>query len=230
MQTKRLAMWAAMVLASGCFEVEPLPIDEDHYGQSYAGWGASWWQWVFAHPATDHPLFDETGEHCGGGQQDPVWFLAGTFGGGPTHRTCVVPADQALLFPIVNLAIDNTGRPEEDWMTEAEASASLDSMLSTASGLYATFEGESLGDPAEFRVGMQQFSFALPASDSLFELWGLPGDDGVVDPAYSDGYYMLLEPLPPGEYELAFGGVIGFDPATTDDDIVVDMTYTLQVE
>jgi hypothetical protein len=223
MTTIRIAMLAAAaVWASGCYEVEPLAIDGTHYGQTYAQWGASWWQWAFSLPATDHPVLDETGDHCGAGQEEPVWFLAGTFGGGPVQRSCTIPEDQALLFPIVNLAM-----VDPSLTTDEQFEAAFDSMLATASDLHATFDGESLGDPAEFRVGTERFSFTVPSSDALF---GIVDADGIIDPAYSDGYYMMLDPLPPGEYELAFGGVVGFDPATADDDMTVDVTYTLTVE
>jgi hypothetical protein len=228
MQTMR---WMVLVAAVGCYEPpEPLPVDGTHYGQTYAQWGASWWQWAFAQTATDHPVLDETGEDCGVGQQGPVWFLAGTFGSAPVERTCSVPEDQALLVPVLNLAIDNGGVPEEDWMTDAEIQDALTGALDTATDLYATLDGEALADPADFRVGIAQFSYTLPATDSLYELWGLVDDDGVVDPSFTDGYYLLLEPLPPGEYELAFGGVMELDPSTPDDDFAAGATYTLVVE
>jgi hypothetical protein len=229
-------MMLILVVASGCEDPEepvpvaPLPIDGTHYGQTYAQWGASWWQWTFSQPATGHPVLDETGADCGGGQQDPVWFLAGTFGSAPVERTCVVPAEQALLFPIVNLAIDNGGVPEDDWMTDTEIQDALTGALDTATGLYATLDGESLGEPLDFRTGIQPFSYTLPASDSLYELWGLVEEDGVVDPSFTDGYYMLLDPLPPGEYELSFGGTLELDPSTPDDDFSAGATYLLQIE
>src|SRR5262245_33585132 len=71
---------------------------------TYADFGAKWWQWVLQAPAADNPLSDPTGEKCRVGQQGPVWFLAGTLGSGvPTERHCQLPAGKAIFFPVINL-------------------------------------------------------------------------------------------------------------------------------
>ena len=79
------------------------PPQSQPYGASYGEWGAAWWQWALAQPASANPLFDSTGEYCGAGQSGQVWFLAGTFGGS-AERTCTVPAGRALLLPVLNIA------------------------------------------------------------------------------------------------------------------------------
>ena len=45
---------------------------------------------VVSIPTANNPLTDTTGEDCMVGQRGPVWFLAGTFGGGPTTRSCSI--------------------------------------------------------------------------------------------------------------------------------------------
>jgi len=58
-------------------------------------------------PIDHHPLYDTA--DCSAGQSGPVWFLGGTFTTieqspgvvvGIANRTCTVPADKALFFPI----------------------------------------------------------------------------------------------------------------------------------
>src|SRR6266511_4357873 len=67
-----------------------LPVDSNPYGKSYGDWGAAWWAWVLSIPGDQNPNFDATGEFCHVGQDGPVWFVAGNFGGVNT-RTCTVP-------------------------------------------------------------------------------------------------------------------------------------------
>src|SRR3954468_24118744 len=77
-----------------------LPAKAAPYGHTYSEWAAVWWQWLLAQPASTNPLLDETGANCAQGQQGPVWFLAGGFGG--VTRRCAVPVGHALLIPVVN--------------------------------------------------------------------------------------------------------------------------------
>ena len=63
---------------------------------------ARWWQWVISIGQSENPLLDPTGADCAVGQEGPVWFLGGTFGG-PATRSCTVPAGKALLIPVLNV-------------------------------------------------------------------------------------------------------------------------------
>ena len=67
--------------------------------------GAKWWKWVLAIPASQNPIFDQTGADCGLGQNGGVWYLAGTTGGAVT-RTCTIPAGKSIFFPIINVNND----------------------------------------------------------------------------------------------------------------------------
>src|SRR5438093_7134593 len=71
------------------------------YGFSYGEWSAKWWQWVVSFEPSVNPLLDNSGTYCNSGQSGPVWFLAGNFGG-TTTRTCTIPANTALLYPVIN--------------------------------------------------------------------------------------------------------------------------------
>src|SRR5262249_36910541 len=51
-------------------------------------WSARWWEWVLSIPPGSNPQLDgvagkasQQSDHCDQGQQDPVWFLAGNYGG-----------------------------------------------------------------------------------------------------------------------------------------------------
>ncbi|MCI0350370.1 MAG: hypothetical protein L0Z53_13175, partial [Acidobacteriales bacterium] len=82
-----------------------LPINSMPYGKSYGNWGAAWWTWALAIPKAQNPILDPTGEFCHIGQEGPVWFLAGNFGGEST-RACTVPVGKALFFPLFNQVLN----------------------------------------------------------------------------------------------------------------------------
>src|SRR6478672_2459254 len=87
-------------------------------GKTIGEWSAKWWQWAFAIPASTNPML---GGDCEQGQQGPVWFLAGVWGGGTDlERSCNVHRGKHILFPIansfwINSAQDNPNNTETDY-------------------------------------------------------------------------------------------------------------------
>ncbi|WP_189382905.1 signal protein [Streptosporangium nondiastaticum] len=83
-----------------------------------------WWTWASSSPSGSNPVEDRDGSMCAQGQKDGgVWFLAGTFGE-RAKRTCAVPANRRLAFPLVNLMSDQAGCSE--FMAPAKGTATLD--------------------------------------------------------------------------------------------------------
>jgi hypothetical protein len=80
-----------------------LPLDTRVEGEGYPELTARWWQWAMAAPI--EPYFDPDGRFCAMHQDGPVWFLAGTSGGDPVHRRCVVPSGKYLLLPVINRSL-----------------------------------------------------------------------------------------------------------------------------
>src|SRR5690349_6300689 len=72
------------------------------FGKSFPEWSAEWWQFVASIPIPQNPVADDTGQNCALGQHGPVWFLFGSFGSTPVRRTCSIPEDRALFFPVIN--------------------------------------------------------------------------------------------------------------------------------
>jgi hypothetical protein len=100
------------------------------------------------------------------------------------------------------------------------AAAGLDNPLE----LHASINGVSI--PA-YRAQSAVFSYTFPATNNLYQFFGLnvPGAEWpstTVFPAVSDGYWVMIDPLPPGTYTLKFGGIFnnGFG---------VDVTYHLTI-
>ena len=200
-----------------------------HYGKSLADWGSAWWQWLFSLPATNHPVLDVTGEHCATGQSGDVFFLAGTFGG-PGERTCELPPNKALLFPILNAAFDNGGYPIEEHATEEALRANIAAFLAGARDLSLQIDAKVYDhdDLAAHLIPVTEFTYTMPLEDSIYALWELPVETAPVT-SYSGGYYVLLDPLPPGLHHIRFKALNVGDPENPEDDFAIDMIYHLQV-
>ncbi|MEM7583335.1 MAG: nuclear transport factor 2 family protein [Acidobacteriota bacterium] len=201
-------------------------------GKTYGEWSAAWWQWMFSIPAAENPQ-DAQGEiDCSLHQSGPVWFLAGADLGRTTVRSCEVPAGAKLFFPVLNVLAYN--QPGET-LTVGDKRAMLDdffgsgevgSALPHSCELEATINGQSI---ARFAPGarVQSPPFTLNTGDGPF---GFPA--GLIDrEAVSEGYWMMLPPLTPGEHVLKFGGRLCQAGTLTDhpDFPPVEVTYHLDV-
>ncbi|MGH7200678.1 MAG: hypothetical protein ACREJB_08750 [Planctomycetaceae bacterium] len=197
---------AAPGLAKGRGNPNPgvLPPQSHAFGQSYGEWGADWWNWAFSSPIEVNPLTDTTGEFCDTNQPDgPVFFLAGfldlTGTGGPVMRDCTVPSGKALFFPIVNSVFAGEFPTEEE--TRAAANAAIDAVIELEAGI----DGEPLRDLWRYRAESPNFVLELPEGAILDQLLGLSGDQS---PSVTDGYWLMLAPLPPGEHTIHFRGLV----------------------
>lgn len=139
-------------------------------------------------PLHRDPAQDDSGAHCGIGQDGPVWFLAGSFNEFPVTRRCSVPQGKYLLFPM------HTGitRPTPE-QTQATCKTSQDKSERFADaviGVYASVDGVPVPTPEWYRARTQ----------SCFD----PHGAGRAISA-QDGYWIMLRPLPPGKHVLRFG-------------------------
>ena len=142
----------------------------------------AWWTWAGSEPQGQGPVEDATGANCAVNQPSDVWFLAGT-SGGHAERTCDVPADTPLVFPLVNTA----GGPDD-----------CDGFLSGAEGT-ATVDGASV----------QAHEF--PGTTAIIDVVdgnAMFGDGGTFE-VTACGLWVALEPLSAGEHTVAFEGESG---------------------
>jgi hypothetical protein len=236
---------SAVILAAPAFAAASnpgvAPPDSRPHGASYGEWAAAWWQWAFSIKVHDsagnivHPLIANGVVDCGLGQtQNKVWFLAGTVGGA-ANRICTVPTGTALFFPMLNIAGDNVGTVPPLTLTQLIQGAA--DFVNNPVELHASISGGPFGQKgrapgplnnlAAYRAAFAPFAYTLPASDSLYLFFGIdaPGTawpSTIVYPAVADGYWLMIEPLPPGTYVIKFGG-------TSTAGFAVDVTYTITV-
>jgi hypothetical protein len=195
---------------------------------SVSQWTALWWQWAYAPPVHNppftgpisNPLFDPTGAVCAVGQAGPVWFLAGTSTGGSVTRSCTVPAGVKLLIPLINIEGDNIGVVPP--FSPSELRAAVAAGIDTVDELHLSVDGRSVPSDVLFdhRVQSPVFAYGLPPQDNAVQ--GFEDGQGYIFPVVSDGYWVLLNPLPAGDHVIDFGGAFssGFS---------LDITYDLTV-
>jgi hypothetical protein len=215
-------------------------------GKTYGEWSALWWQWAFSIadiPEGTHPINVAEGPaDCNLGQQGPVWYLAGTgnkipvdFDGNlgiqSAERSCSIPRAKALFFPIVNLSFVN----EDEGATIEEKRALLEDFVSQSGGcqLEVYLDGEPIFTNDKVRTQSPPF-FIEAIEGNVFDI-----AVGTVDPeVISDGFWVMLPPLSPGEHELRFKGSFCTPEEQSSGDVpfiltpffTTDTTYHLTIE
>jgi hypothetical protein len=146
-----------------------------------------------------------------------VWFLAGN-AGGKTARKCAVPAGKPVFFPVVNYYESAAPDKADEKKLLAAAKAYMDG----AAELQATLDDKPITGLERFRAASAVFTFTGP--DKAAEA---PFEDAVgKNKAVSDGYWILLKPLPVGKHTLRFKGKVKVkDKAPFE----LDVTYELTV-
>lgn len=205
----------------------PAPFDADAYvvplNEAVAGhvqtWYANdWWQWLMAAPKGENPQDDPTGRACARDQGEKVWYLAGALDGKPLRRKCSVPEGRALFFPVT--AVYDTTAPSRP-LTCAEARSSAKHVADAPVALQVTLNGARISSPGTHRI----------APETCFDLTArIEGRTGApMYPSATDGYWMMLRPLPPGRHVISFRAGAP-DPQKPFGTMWQDVTYELTVE
>jgi len=168
--------------AAPTLEKNWIPADAGVAGISQSTWSERWWQWAGRFPNNNElPYRDPDGRRCAQFQETDgaVWFLAGTDGNFEAVRSCRIPAGKHLFVPLINWFA-----AEGDCARKiGEAKRFGDHVLT---GL-VILDGRPIGDFRRMRV----------ASGTCFDAFSSR------PPGATDGYWLMLSPLPPGEHLLA---------------------------
>jgi hypothetical protein len=199
---------------AGVFSVNDKP-----YGLSYAEWTAKWWKWALEIPSNLNPITDKTGANCAQNQSGPVWFLTGS-NGANLIRNCVIPSGKALLFGPFNSECSTA----EDSTLKTEAQLRSCAINQDVGGLaQATVDGVALRSLDSYKVQSPLFSFTYP-KDNIFG--APPGPTQGV----SDGVWVFLKPLPPGNHTIHQRGIVLANPTTGSTSFASEATYNLVVK
>jgi hypothetical protein len=199
--------------------LDVFPPDSKPYGLTYGEWTAKWWQWAYSMPEEDSPIVDENGRNCANNQSGPVWFLAGT-GGGAVTRECTIPSDKGILIPIINVECDSAAGPAAE--TEAELRSCAKADQDTVITKEITIDGANIGNLDSYRFQSPLFNLTYPENN-------IAGIAPQTTKAVSDGFWILLEPLPPGTHEVHFKAALGDPTAIGTTNFALDVRYLLTV-
>ncbi len=193
-----------------------------------------WMRWGMEQPYTTGPIADMTGDACAMGQEGPVWFLAGTYGGAVT-RHCTIPAGKKLYFPLVNrwAVFPPSYYPNMQSIHDItpEVVAWFDNALINTCSLTLRVDGQDvlaggfdqMFDDLYVRAA-EPFKVDVNPIDSFLTPWGIPGGEMY---SVGDGHYAHLNALPPGDHVLELGGTICDGNAVVFD---TSATYYLHIE
>ncbi|WP_207003330.1 hypothetical protein [Trinickia mobilis] len=189
-----------------------LPRQAAIYGETYGQWSAAWWQWMLSIPSGSNPTFFPDGTGCGSSQSGHVWFLAEPNSGSGPAEECTVPVAKSIFVPIVNAECSSVegGPPyipsicNDDATCRACAKSLADQIDPTS--LKASVDEMPVNDLTIFRVQSPLFHFSIPANN-WFSAEGLiaPAGTGI---AVSDGYWLMIKPLSPGQHKIHVEGAI----------------------
>jgi hypothetical protein len=201
--------------------LQPYTVHSKPYGIDYGDWSGRWWKWALELPKTVNPVSDTTGKDCGQGQQGPVWFLAGTFGGGAVTRECVIPHGKAIFWNPISQECSYAEYPL--LKTEKELRDCVKNFQDKVSQIEVTVDGTKIPGIESYRIQSPLININLPQNNVL----GLAAQKTT---GVSDGVWVLLPPLPAGNHVIhskgvsvnfGEGGVVNF---------VADVTYNLKVK
>jgi len=183
-------------------------------GGKYAELTAEWWQWAFSIPASENPLFDETGEFAAVGQANGIgpgnkyFFLCGVFNvSGTAERWVTVPAGKDLFFPVINSEWNYVERPDLHSVQELRAAvkSDIDSVTDQFATLSLLDEDGDVIDQVDLdlmRLASPTFAITLPEDD----IFGFA--QRRINPVVSDGYWVNIPAPPRGKYKLEFGAAL----------------------
>lgn len=221
-----LALSVVVVLAAGgprARGAAVFPGQSTVDGKTLGQWTTEWWKW--AESFGPGPFSDTTGARSNLNQGGPVYYLAGSGGNaGPITRNVTVGSDRKVLLPLINWIVA-AGADPGFADTRSEANALATNTINPAN-LFATIDGVPVPNLASHRE----------ESGALFTLNVVPNNDsgfppGTYTDAYGDGYWLMLEPLSPGQHTLHFGGTsTPYNAgAFTVDQFAIDVTVNLNV-
>jgi uncharacterized protein YecT (DUF1311 family) len=203
------ASTAAGTPESTDFETFVVPPRSSVAETSLPEWTTGFWRRLKAIPEKSSPAMDTTGARCSMNQSGPVWFLAGSFDGGRVSRICRIPEGKYVLVTLLSGLVNPSAGSTASC---AKLKDTMSVYMDGVSKMRASLDGNELQGLSRHRHGSPDCFYFEDAEGKR------------TGPAYSEGYWIMLKPLPRGNHVLRYG-------ATADaDGFSQDIIYTLVVE
>jgi hypothetical protein len=188
------------------------PVKSHPHGRTYAEWAAAWWQWAVGIPVDENPITDPDGRFGLTDQSGSVYFLAGAFGG-TAERSITIPTGKALFFPILNSLwwapddVDDAtayvegvlGLDAADFTDEELVRMLAAAQVSGVESMSLLVDGRPVDNVLDYYFETDAFSLT---DTDLIDSFG--GEIGQPNTAFAAGYWVMLNPLPPGEHTITW--------------------------
>lgn len=166
--------------------------DSKPFGIPFEDWLVKWTQWFIQIPLETNPREHYTPERCAINQSGPVWFLTDILKG-KEERTCTIPSGNAILLPTLS-GTCWTDKTDPIPMTDEEITK-----CATAGNEYGkisvVLDGKTIQHMENYRAQSPFFNITVPENNVF---GNMPG----VWKAKTDGFFLFLEPLSPGNHTL----------------------------
>lgn len=163
-----------------------------------------WWNWAMQDPSPLDGSYSG-GDKCKGEFVKGVFFLAGAAfdpNNLTADRTCTVPADMPILFPVVNVICSEVWGDPTPY--DQCATKYTDDTVDPPSTWYSTLDGNDL---TRERIASGVFNWTIPSANNPY---GLPAG---TYKSGSDGLWVLLEDgVKKGNHTVVFGGTFKDTP------------------
>jgi hypothetical protein len=186
--------------------VVAIPIASGQETRNLEELSAEWWNWgASINPSPLEGSYTNTAQ-CEGEYVEGVFFLAGAGGSEPVERTCTVPADTPIFFPVSNVVCSEAFDPIQEVddpkpYDTACVEPITDDVIDPPSKWNATLDGKKLKKQQQ-RIASGLFDWTIAFPNNPFAGF-VPG----VYESASDGLWVYLEEgLTPGEHTIVFGG------------------------
>lgn len=177
-------------------------------GQPLSVWIQRYWQWERSFPSGNQPSADNTGSLCQNRQNQDVFFLSGSVSSSPITRKCTLPTNKYILIPISNVLAQFDGKSNINCDTLQKTAREANE---AAINLSIHLSNMTLG--SDFMSKIESGCFNL--TDNTRGVSGL---------AAGAGFWVVLEPLKPGQYFIRFTGKYLYDG------FYQDVSYHIEVE
>ena len=170
---------------------------------------AQWWQTLVSVPGSVAASSCDLGT-------GKVVFLGAT-ATGTVSGSCTLRAGTSVLLPLINVECSSLEKPPFFGRNPRQQIRCAKGFADQFTNLSLTINGVAVSNPSRLRVRSQPFEFS-PVAGNIFP--GLPAGTGG---SVSDGYWALIGPLAPGDYEVVASGRYPLFDFTT------NLTYRLHV-
>jgi hypothetical protein len=196
---------------------------------TYGDWAARYWENILSLPANGNPINGNCEGGVLGGDNQPanstglhVWFLPHTFDVNPITRSCNIPANKWLFFPLMTGIAYGVEPLPQLRLRISNVLDTITSLTCVVDGVDCIATFAAMADLKTFRASSPAFSINQANRKTALIPPGFtaaPADGQLI---VTDGYWIFLFPLPVGPHVVRFGG-------RTTTGAGYDITYNINV-